>query len=44
VIENIAGDVSMLDTFKGVVPFLIAEFFCVSLMIASPVLTLLLMR
>ena len=31
VIQNIAGDVSMLETFKGVVPFLIAEFFRVSL-------------
>ena len=36
VIQNIAGDVSMLETFKGVVPFLIAEFFRVSLIIAFP--------
>ena len=40
VIQNIAGDVSMLETFKGVVPFLIAEFFRVSLIIAFPILTL----
>jgi C4-dicarboxylate transporter, DctM subunit len=44
VIQNIAGDVSMLETFKGVVPFLIAEFFRVSLIIAFPVLTLILLR
>jgi len=44
VIQNIAGDVSMLETFKGVVPFLIAEFFRVSLIIAFPILTLLLIR
>ena len=42
VIQNIAGDVSMLETFKGMVPFLIAEFFRVSL--PFPVLTLLLIR
>ena len=34
----------MLETFKGVVPFLIAEFFRVSLIIAFPVLTSLLIR
>jgi TRAP-type C4-dicarboxylate transport system permease large subunit len=44
VIQNIAGDVSMLETFKGVVPFLVAEFFRVSLIIAFPVLTLILVR
>ncbi len=44
VIHNIAGNVSMLETFQGVVPFLIAEFFRVSLLIAFPVLTLLLVR
>lgn len=40
VIHSIAKDVSMLDTFKGVVPFLVAEFFRVGLIIAFPVLTL----
>jgi tripartite ATP-independent transporter DctM subunit len=44
VIHNIAGNVSMLETFKGVVPFLIAEFFRVSLLIAFPTLTLLFVR
>jgi C4-dicarboxylate transporter, DctM subunit len=40
VISNIAKDVSMMETFKGVVPFLIAEFFRVGLIIAFPILTL----
>ena len=44
VIQNIAGDVSILDTFNGMVPFLIAEFVRVSLIIAFPALTLLLIR
>jgi C4-dicarboxylate transporter, DctM subunit len=44
VIQNIAGNVSMLETFKGVVPFLIAEFFRVSLIIAFPIITLVLIR
>ncbi len=44
VIQNIAGDVSMLETFKGVMPFLIAEFFRVALLIAFPVITLVLIR
>jgi len=39
-----AGDVSLLQTFKGVVPFLIAEFFRVSLIIAFPAITLVLIR
>jgi len=44
VIQNIAGDVSLLETFKGVVPFLIAEFLRVSLIIAFPAITLVLIR
>jgi C4-dicarboxylate transporter, DctM subunit len=44
VIQNIAGDVSLLETFKGVVPFLIAEFLRVSLIIAFPTITLVLIR
>ena len=44
VIQNIAGDVSMLETFKGVMPFLITEFFRVALLIAFPVITLVLIR
>src|SRR5215831_20791281 len=44
VIQNIAGDVSLLQTFKGVVPFLIAEFLRVSLIIAFPAITLVLVR
>ena len=44
VIHKIAGDVTMLETFKGVVPFLIAEFVRVSLIVAFPVLTLMLIK
>jgi C4-dicarboxylate transporter DctM subunit len=44
VIQNIAGDVSLLETSKGVVPFLIAEFLRVSLIIAFPAITLVLIR
>ena len=44
VIHNIAKDVSMMETFKGVVPFLIAEFFRVSLIIAFPIITLWLVK
>jgi C4-dicarboxylate transporter, DctM subunit len=40
VINKIAGDVSMYETFKGVVPFLIAEFFRVALIVAFPAITL----
>jgi tripartite ATP-independent transporter DctM subunit len=44
VISNIAKDVSMYETFKGVVPFLIAEFFRVGIIIAFPAITLYLVR
>lgn len=40
IIHSIAKDVSMLETFKGVVPFLIAEFIRVGLIIAFPIITL----
>lgn len=40
IIHSIARDVSMLDTFKGVVPFLIAEFIRVGLLIAFPAISL----
>lgn len=39
VISSLAKDVSLMDTFKGVIPFLIAEFFRVGLIIAFPILT-----
>jgi len=44
IIHNIARDVSMMDTFKGVVPFLLAEFVRVSLIIAFPSITLVLIK
>jgi C4-dicarboxylate transporter, DctM subunit len=40
VIHAIAKDVPMLETFKGVVPFLVSEFGRVVLLIAFPVLSL----
>jgi C4-dicarboxylate transporter, DctM subunit len=40
VISTIARDVTMMETFRGVVPFLIAEFIRVGFIIAFPVLTL----
>ena len=40
VISTIARDVSMMDTFRGVIPFLIAEFFRVGIIIAFPIITL----
>jgi C4-dicarboxylate transporter, DctM subunit len=44
VIHAIAKDVPMLETFKGVIPFLISEFARVILLIAFPVLSLWLTR
>ncbi len=44
VISTIARDVSMMDTFKGVIPFLVSEFIRVGLIIAFPFLTLALIR
>ncbi len=44
VIHSIAKDVPMLETFKGVVPFLISEFGRVALLIAFPILSLWLTR
>ena len=44
VIHNLAKDVTMYETFKGVVPFLIAEFARVSLIIMFPGITLYLIR
>jgi len=43
VIHTIAKDVTMMETFRGVIPFLIAEFFRVGLIIAFPVITLVLL-
>ncbi len=44
VIHSIAKDVPMLETFKGVVPFLLSEFVRVALLIGLPVLSLWLTR
>jgi C4-dicarboxylate transporter, DctM subunit len=44
VISNIAKDVPMMETFRGVIPFIIAEFIRVGLIIAFPVITLWLVK
>ena len=40
VINSMARDVPMLDTFKGVMPFLASDFVRVALIIAFPIITL----
>jgi C4-dicarboxylate transporter, DctM subunit len=40
VISTIAKDVPMMDTFKGILPFLFVEFIRVGLIIAFPIITL----
>ena len=44
VISNIAKDVPMMETFRGVIPFIVAEFIRVGLIIAFPVITLWLVK
>jgi TRAP-type C4-dicarboxylate transport system permease large subunit len=40
VISAIAKDVPMIETFKGVMPFFLAEILRVALLLAFPALTL----
>lgn len=40
IINSLAKDVPMLETFKGVIPFLIADFVRIVLLIAFPAITL----
>lgn len=44
VISTIAKDVPMMETFRGILPFIAAEFVRVGLIIAFPILTLALIR
>src|SRR4051794_1440697 len=44
VINNLARDVPMMETFKGVVPFLISDFLRVILLFLFPIITLFLVR
>ena len=44
VISTIAKDVPMMETFRGVIPFIAVEFVRVGLIIAFPVLTLYFIR
>ena len=40
IMNGLAKDVPMTETYKGVVPFLITDFLRLSLLIAFPVVTL----
>ena len=40
VINKLAGDVPMMETFKGVIPFLTSDFIRVALLITFPVITI----
>jgi TRAP-type C4-dicarboxylate transport system permease large subunit len=40
IINSMARDIPMLETFKGVMPFLISDFVRVALLMTFPVLTL----
>jgi C4-dicarboxylate transporter DctM subunit len=44
VIHSLAKDVPMIDTFRGVVPFLASDFIRLALVFAFPMLSLLLPR
>ena len=44
IINSLAGDVPMWETFKGVIPFLISDFIRVGLLILFPSLSLVLVR
>ena len=44
IINNLAGDVSISETFKGVLPFLISDIFRVILLFSFPGITLFLLR
>ena len=44
IINSLARDVPMMETFKGVIPFLVSDFIRVGLLIAFPLLTLWLVR
>jgi TRAP-type C4-dicarboxylate transport system permease large subunit len=44
VINSLARDVPMMETFKGVIPFLISDFLRVILLFLFPVISLFLVR
>ncbi|MGB5212303.1 MAG: TRAP transporter large permease [Anderseniella sp.] len=44
VINKLAGDVPIADSFKGVVPFLISDFVRVALLLAFPAITLFMLK
>ena len=44
VINSLARDVPMMETFKGVIPFLASDFLRVILLFAFPIVSLFLVR
>ena len=44
VINSMARDVPMIETFKGVLPFLLSDFLRVALIFVFPIITLILPR
>ncbi len=44
VINSLARDIPMIETFKGVIPFLVSDAVRVALIIAAPIITLILPR
>ena len=42
VIHSLARDVPMIDTFRGVVPFLISDMIRLTLIVALPIVSLIL--
>ena len=44
VVNSLARDVPMMETFKGVVPFLISDFLRVILLFLFPIISLFLVR
>ena len=44
IINKLAGDISISETFKGVLPFLISDIFRVILLFSFPGITLFLLR
>jgi tripartite ATP-independent transporter DctM subunit len=44
VINRLAGDVPLMETFKGVIPFLISDFMRITLLVFFPIVSLYLVR
>ena len=44
IINSLARDIPMLDTFRGVVPFLVSDGIRIVLLVAFPIITLAALR